>query len=123
MTYDEKLIDALIAEAREDDARMPVAPWTIEHDRNDQPNIYARTEGDRDQWVAILPHQCLRSIEEEQNINASAICRTRGNLPRYADALESAKDEILRLRQLLAGHCPRCHEAVIDDVCACPEAQ
>jgi hypothetical protein len=39
----------------------------LEQDRNDQWNVYAEVPGGSDrEWLAILPHQCVVSIEEER---------------------------------------------------------
>lgn len=95
--YDPELIDRLVREAREDDVTIPRC-WEVEHDRNDQPNIYAVDlhAGDR-YWVAILPHQCVKSIEDEQNATAVALVRVRDNLAAMADQLEAAHSELRRI--------------------------
>lgn len=52
--------------------------WFVDHDRNLQPNVYA---GDRDHWVALLPHQCLASLEVQANTNARAIAALHNAAP------------------------------------------
>ncbi len=46
-------------------------PWETDLDRNEQQNVYAA--GDWRHWIAVLPHQCVKSIEEEQERNAAFI--------------------------------------------------
>ena len=58
-------------------------PWAIEPDDNEQLNIYAE---ERAFWVALLPHQCVRSIEEQQKINARLIAAAPDLLAALRDA-------------------------------------
>lgn len=51
------------------DAATP-GPWEIEHDRNEQSNLYAQG---RDYWLALFPHQCVGAIQKEQERNARFI--------------------------------------------------
>lgn len=58
---------------------MTGGDWEVDYDRNDQANIYAR--GQPTDWIALLPHQCIRSIEEEQKLNAAGICALHAASP------------------------------------------
>lgn len=49
-----------------------VGPWSIEYDGNEQANIYSGHE-----WIAILPHQCVLSIEEQRAKDAGFIAASR----------------------------------------------
>lgn len=46
-------------------------PWTVEIDDNGQANLYAAD----DQWIALMPHQCLGSLEALMHRNAAFIVR------------------------------------------------
>lgn len=72
---------------------MTKRPCRIELDRNDQHNIHAG-----DLWVALLPHQCVTSIEREQERNASAVAA----LANHADAL---LDLVAAVAQRLEARC------------------
>lgn len=52
-------------------AAMTQGEWRLELDRNDQQNIHTDNL-----WIALLPHQCLASIEQEQERNATGIVAT-----------------------------------------------
>lgn len=52
--------------------------WFVDLDRNDQPNILA---GNHDHWVALLPHQCVTSLEVLANARAEYIAATHNALP------------------------------------------
>jgi hypothetical protein len=43
--------------------------WQVEHDKNDQANIY----GPDDHWVALLPHQCVVALEQQMNRDAAYV--------------------------------------------------
>lgn len=45
-------------------------PWRIEPNHNEELCIFAESE---EFWIALLPHQCLGSIEAKQKINARLI--------------------------------------------------
>lgn len=80
--------------------------WRIDHDRNDQPNIYAA-----DEWIAILPHQCVTSIEEQRNRDAAFIAASRSLVP----ALIA---EVTRLRTLLVRACSSLECEGLDETAA-----
>jgi formate dehydrogenase maturation protein FdhE len=65
-------------------AQRTPGPWVQRLDSNEQINIYG---GENEQsWIAMLPHQCVRAIEEEQKVNAKLIVAA----PELADELEEA---------------------------------
>lgn len=67
-------------------------PWVRRLDANEQINIYG---GENEQaWIAILPHQGVRSIEEEQKRNAKLISAA----PDLADQLEEALGAMRAMR-------------------------
>ena len=67
-------------------AAMTRGEYAIEHDRNAQANIYT-ADG---QWIAILPHQCVRSIELEQNDNAIGIVAEHNAMPVLLSIVKAA---------------------------------
>lgn len=86
MTYDPDLIDRLVMEAREDDARMTDAPWIGGADA-----------------VFIDNAPILESCTEmDHEANCLGIARTRNNLAAMADQLEAARREIERLVEVHA---------------------
>lgn len=70
------------------DAAWP-GPWELELDRNDQQNVYA---ADRT-WIALLPHQCVRSIEEERERDAEFIAAARAAVPALIAEVERLRGE------------------------------
>lgn len=84
-TYDPAIAARLIAEAREDDGRMTVAPW---------------------QAIDEFIYDARRAIVETlcSDDDASGIARIRNNLRAMADQLEAAGRETDRLHRLLAAH-------------------
>ena len=58
-------------------ARTP-GPFAIAHDRHGQANIYGGPDGE--EWIALLPHQCLASLEAAREADARAI-REGGTIP------------------------------------------
>jgi hypothetical protein len=43
-------------------------PWTLEQDINAQWNVYAG-----DEWIALIPHQCVAAIEKQRAVDAILI--------------------------------------------------
>jgi hypothetical protein len=71
-------------------AEATPGPWEVgEPDRNEQATIYAGP----DDWIALLPHQCLESIRIAQERNAALIAAMRNALPGILDALDAAEAE------------------------------
>ena len=66
-------------------------PWFAQLDRNDQECLYDKSG---DFWVALLPHQCVRSIELKQAENAAIIAAARTREPLLAE-------EVMRLTEAL----------------------
>lgn len=62
-------------------------PWHINHDRNEQPNIYGPTNDD---WVAVCPHQCVQQLQVIANANAEFIVRACNAHDELLEALKSA---------------------------------
>ncbi len=89
-------------------ARLAAAtpgPWVVEHDRNDQPNIYPADDHDR--WIALLPHQCVTAIERMANADAAFIANSPTDI---ADLLA----EVERLRSALSDREERLRSALSD---------
>lgn len=70
-TYDPELTARLIAEAKEDDARMSKAPWSSENDE------YLLSDADGEGWCAVA--RLMRGR------NGPGIARARNNLAPMAD--------------------------------------
>lgn len=64
-------------------AAMTGGNWIVDSDRNDQANIFAENlpDGCPTDWIAILPHQCVKSIEANQASNAIGICALHAASP------------------------------------------
>lgn len=60
-------------------------PWTLEVDANDQQCVYAG-----ECFIAVVPHQCVASIEAQQQINARLIV----SAPDMLEALHIAVDAL-----------------------------
>lgn len=71
-----------VRELRELDRTATPGPWQRELDRNEQENIYGY---DHDEWIALLPHQCVAPIEKQRAIDANFIVTARTALPRLLD--------------------------------------
>jgi hypothetical protein len=76
--------DAPLTEAELDllaalDAARTPGPLVLRTDRNEQWNIYASDNDD--EWIALLPHQCVRSIAEQRGHDARAIAAALNALP------------------------------------------
>lgn len=69
-------------------AAMTGGDWGVDFDPNDQANIYAR--GQPTDWIALLPHQCVKSIEEEQKLNAAGICALHAASPALIAVVKTA---------------------------------
>lgn len=74
-------------------------PWVIDPDKNDQLCVY----GSGGFWIALLPHQCLGSIEEQQKINASLIAAA----PELLDALKLAQRWLVNCVPVPVMHGPK----------------
>lgn len=72
-------------------------PWTIEPDRNDQQNIYSN-----DEWIALLPHQCVSSIEQQRVKDAAFIAASRSLVPALLDENEALRTALRVARSELA---------------------
>ncbi len=76
-----------------DAARTP-GPFVMRQDRDDRWNIYASDNDD--EWIAVLPHQCLTSIAEQRERDARAIVAALNALPLLLA-------EVRRARAIAAG--------------------
>lgn len=74
-------------------------PWMVELDRNDQPNLHGTN---RDVWIALFPHQCVRSIEIEANADAAFVADARMRVPALAADVLTLIAEVERLANLVA---------------------
>jgi hypothetical protein len=75
-------------------------PWTIEYDRNDQANIYAGP----DCWLALLPHQCVAPIEQEQKRNAAFVAAARTDVPALVAEVRRLRDALEEIAQYAPNH-------------------
>lgn len=66
-------------------AAMTQGEWRLQLDRNDQQNIHTDSL-----WIALLPHQCLTSIEREQERNATGIVATHNAADVLIEIAEAA---------------------------------
>lgn len=102
--YNPAEVERLIAEAREDDARMTRAPWVSRHD-----DVKAAPPGYRlgsaqircDDSADQVPGGCLVPFFVLHHTTADAIARTRNNLRAMAEQLESARAEVDHLTAAL----------------------
>jgi hypothetical protein len=100
---DDTLTTARLAELREVAEKATPGERYVEHDRNDQPCLYVnRADDDPRHWVAMFPHQCVRSIEVMANADAAfaAAFDRETCLALIAEARETAN---LRARLAVAG--------------------
>jgi hypothetical protein len=74
--------------------------WFVDLDRNDQPNILAGNHG---HWVALLPHQCVQSLEVLANARASYIVATHNALPGLIAELRALR-EVMAVLDRDGGH-------------------
>lgn len=91
----------LIALAR----KATPGPYRVDLDRNDQCNIYAGLGTDN--WVALLPHQCVRSIKKQAAANAAYLAALSPEVViALAEVAEAAKEmkETIAANRLMLGH-------------------
>jgi len=69
-------------------ARTP-GPFAIAHDRHGQANIYGGPDGE--EWIALLPHQCLASLEAAREADARAIVAALNALPALLAEVRAAR--------------------------------
>lgn len=87
-----------IAKARQMISAATPGPWTITHDSNEQCNIYAADRHGQpsgDDWVCLLPHQCVSSIEEARRHDAAFIAYARDALPAALDRIEQLQSALV----------------------------
>lgn len=60
----------------------------VEHDDNGQPNLY----GERGEWVALFPHQCLAALEVRANVDALGYAHLRNTFDTLAAVVEVARE-------------------------------
>lgn len=84
-------------------ANATAGEWTAAPDRNAQPNLYARDTDGFEHWIAILPHQCLASLEALANANAASIAALHNAWPEVSARLRAAEAEVKRLQGALRG--------------------
>jgi hypothetical protein len=82
-------------------AAATAGEWVVSHDRNAQPNLYSRDADGFEHWLAILPHQCLVSLEVLANANAASIVAMHNAWPAISARLRAAEAELERLRGAL----------------------
>lgn len=70
------------------DAATP-GEWSTRLDRHEQENVYSG-----DAWIALLPHQCITSIERQSRADAAFIAAARTAIPALLDALDQ-RDRLL----------------------------
>lgn len=75
-------------ESHASEAQPSPLPWRIELDGNGQANVY----GADDQWIAIMPHQCLGSLEAVMHVNAKLIVRACNHHEALLAALKVAEE-------------------------------
>lgn len=92
MTPDQQARERLAREATP-------GPWTTDTDANEQQMVLAV---DADFWVALCPHQCLRSIEVQAEKNAAHIAANSPSVI-LADLarLRALEEEVATLREEL----------------------
>jgi len=92
--YDPTEAHRLIAEAREDDARMTPAPWSCDEE-------IAVVYGNADDHDGVEV-ACLGEEANNYDGDGLGIARFRNNLPAFADQLEAAGREVERIPDLQA---------------------
>ena len=90
----------LATEALADDRVATKGPWEIIADDNAQQNIYADHGFD---WIAMLPHQCVSSIEEMRKVDAEFIAAARTREPLLAAGVIDLTQQLAELRDEHAG--------------------
>jgi len=109
----------LATKALADDRVATKGPWEVIADDNAQQNIYADQGFD---WIAMLPHQCVSSIEDMRKVDAEFIAAARTREPLLAAGvldltrqLAEARAEIERLCRY--EQCIICHRDLVNDDC------
>ena len=77
----------LATKALADDRVATKGPWEVIADDNAQQNIYADHGFD---WIAMLPHQCVSSIEDMRKVDAEFIAAARTREPLLAAGMLAA---------------------------------
>lgn len=81
-------------------AAATAGEWAATHDRNAQPNLYARDPDGFEHWIAILPHQCLASLEALANANTAAIVALHNAWPEVSARLRAAEVALARISEI-----------------------
>jgi len=82
-------------------AAATAGEWVVSHDRNAQPNLYSRDADGFEHWLAILPHQCLVSLEVLANANAASIVAMHNAWPAISARIRAADVDAANLRVML----------------------
>lgn len=85
-------------------------PWELRSDRNEQKNVYSG-----DKWIAVLPHQCVASIEEQRGQDAAFVAAARTAVPELLDENERLRAALDYLRRKIDGYDTTFHFAVRDE--------
>lgn len=81
------------------DAASP-GPWMAEENDQGEQCLFGTTYDD---WIALLPHQCVRAIEEQRIKDAAFIVSARTVLPQLLDRLRLCVDALERISGELDG--------------------
>ena len=92
----------LAAAALADAERGTPGPWEIIVDDNAQQNIYADHGFD---WIAMLPHQCVSSIEDMRKVDAEFIAAARTREPLLAAGVINLTRQLAEARAALKDAC------------------
>lgn len=81
--------DSRTAPTHETASAFTPGPWWLDTDKNDQLNVF----GASDEWIALLPHCCVGTWEEQQKANARLIAAA----PDLYEALKAMEETAMRL--------------------------
>lgn len=82
---DDKTAAEMLRELREG---MTPEPWQKDIENTDEVSIYG---ANRDHWIALFPHQCVSSIEEQSHADARGIVALVNSLEEIAAVMEAAQ--------------------------------
>ena len=94
MTVD---LATLATKALADDRVATKGPWEVIADDNAQQNIYADHGFD---WIAMLPHQCVSSIEDMRVVDAAFIAAARTREPLLAAGVLDLTRQLAEARRI-----------------------
>lgn len=68
-------------------------PWRFDFDENDQANLH----GPADRWIALLPHQGVRSIEQQSRADVTFLKHARTDIPALLSRVEELEAALRKI--------------------------